>query len=240
MAHGKSFIPDSNAAYDAFFKNVCDYTVTKTSPPDAPLWGHIPAAEVTALTGAYAAWHAAYTPTLKPHTPAETAAKNHAHEDSRKVLSRFIKVWFRGFPEEVSPADLHNMNIPEVDATSTPVPRPQDQPEADITYPGKHLIELNHIRPVAGGSDDPRSDWGTRIHYGILDEPGAGGRFRIAKLPVTGEDLPHSVFTRRKKHRFNFDGDSGKTVFFSLCYENEKGGEEGEGPFGPILSAIIP
>jgi hypothetical protein len=29
-------------------------------------------------------------------------------------------------------------------------------------------------------------------------------------------------------------------VYFSLKYENEKGGEEGEGPFGPIFSAIIP
>jgi hypothetical protein len=35
-------------------------------------------------------------------------------------------------------------------------------------------------------------------------------------------------------------GDSGKTVYFCLRYENQKGGEEGEGPFGPIMSAIIP
>jgi hypothetical protein len=57
---------------------------------------------------------------------------------------------------------------------------------------------------------------------------------------VTGEDLPHSVFTHKKKYRFDFDGDSGKTVYFSLKYENEKGGEEGEGLYGPIFSAIIP
>jgi hypothetical protein len=31
-----------------------------------------------------------------------------------------------------------------------------------------------------------------------------------------------------------------KTVWFCLRYENEKGGEEGEGPFGPLFSAIIP
>jgi hypothetical protein len=63
---------------------------------------------------------------------------------------------------------------------------------------------------------------------------------RIAAAPQTGDDLPHSVFTRRKRHRFDFDGNSGKTVYFCLRYENGKGGEEGESPFGPILRAVIP
>jgi hypothetical protein len=44
----------------------------------------------------------------------------------------------------------------------------------------------------------------------------------------------------RKKFRFDFEGDSRKTVYFCLRYENEKGGNGGEGPFGPILSAIVP
>jgi hypothetical protein len=29
-------------------------------------------------------------------------------------------------------------------------------------------------------------------------------------------------------------------VYFCLRYENEKGGKDGEGPFGPILSAMVP
>ncbi|MDR1250218.1 MAG: hypothetical protein LBK63_13070, partial [Treponema sp.] len=65
-------------------------------------------------------------------------------------------------------------------------------------------------------------------------------KFRLATPPVSGNDLPHSLFTHRKKFRFDFDGDSGKTVYFCLRYENEKGGKDGEGPFGPILSAIVP
>jgi hypothetical protein len=67
-----------------------------------------------------------------------------------------------------------------------------------------------------------------------------GARHRIAAPPAKGEDLPHSLFTHKKKYRFDFDGDSGKTVYFCLKYENEKGGPKGEGPFGPILEAIIP
>jgi hypothetical protein len=44
----------------------------------------------------------------------------------------------------------------------------------------------------------------------------------------------------QKKERFNFDGESGNRVYFCLQYENTKGREEGQGPFGPILPAIIP
>jgi hypothetical protein len=73
-----------------------------------------------------------------------------------------------------------------------------------------------------------------------LREATAADKLRISAAPVTGNDLPHSTFTRHKKYRFNFDGDSGKTVWFCLRYENEKSGEEGEGPFGPLFSAIIP
>jgi hypothetical protein len=65
-------------------------------------------------------------------------------------------------------------------------------------------------------------------------------KFRLTAPPVTGEDLPHSTFTHRKRCRFDFSGDSGNTVYFCLRYENEKGGKAGEGPFGPLFSAIIP
>jgi hypothetical protein len=71
----------------------------------------------------------------------------------------------------------------------------------------------------------------------VLEESGRRGRFLVSAAPETGEDLPHSVFTRRKKERFDFDGYSGKTVYFCLRWENTKG--EG-GPFGPIKQAVIP
>ncbi|MDR2136498.1 MAG: hypothetical protein LBO76_07775, partial [Treponema sp.] len=63
--------------------------------------------------------------------------------------------------------------------------------------------------------------------------------------PVTGEPkqgsgLLNSIFSRRKKECFNFEGESGSRVYFCLRYENAKGREEGQGPFGPVLSAVIP
>jgi hypothetical protein len=114
---------------------------------------------------------------------------------------------------------------------------PTAEAEADITFPDFHLIELVKIRRRGLGSSDPRSEHGVRIHFGMLDESNRRDRFIIHTAPETGEDLPYSVFTRRKKERFDFDGYSGKTMYFSLRWENSKG--EG-GPFGPIKQAVIP
>jgi hypothetical protein len=36
------------------------------------------------------------------------------------------------------------------DTTPTVIPTPRNQPEADVIYPGKYLLELVNIRPVAG------------------------------------------------------------------------------------------
>jgi hypothetical protein len=91
---------------------------------------------------------------------------------------------------------------------------------------------------MAGGTaPDLRSDYGVRIYYGLSGEPTETHRFRVTGTPKTGKDLPESLFTRRKKERFDFDGESGKTVYFCLRYENPAGKA---GSFGPILSAVIP
>jgi hypothetical protein len=237
MAHSKKFIPGPGPAYDTFFKNLCQYVNTKCSPPDAPQWSHIPADERAALNNAYAAWYTAYTPTLKPHTPAETAARNTAWKSSKTVLSRFIQVWLRGFPDVVTEEDLRNMGIPPLDRTHTPVPPPENQVEADLTFPGIHLVELRKIRPVSGTAPDTRSDYGVRIYYGLTGEADEAFPFRLAGPLKTAKVLPYSVFTRRQRERFDFEGESGSTVYFCLRYENSKGQA---GPFGPVLSAVIP
>jgi hypothetical protein len=140
----------------------------------------------------------------------------------------------------LSDAELASLGLrPRKDRS--PVPPPQDFPEADISYPGVHTLEL-HPRPVAGSPTlNPRS--GYRIYWGILPHGGAtveaatGEKRELMKPPTSGKELPHSRWTRRRKERFSFDGDSGKTVYFCIRYENSKG-ESGE--FGPIFPAVIP
>ncbi|MDR0720842.1 MAG: hypothetical protein LBF78_14500 [Treponema sp.] len=235
----KKLIPSCGHKYNQFFLNIVQYVGHMTTPP--PVWTHIPEAEVTALNDAYALWYAGYARTLRPHLPADTAAMHDGYNRSKPVLSRFIQVWFRGFPDIVTAEHLLNMGIPPIDHERTDTPCPTCQPEADVVYPGRHLIELAGIRKVAGvGNDPPGVDYGVRIFWGIIAEPTAADTLRISAPPEKGGDLPHSTFTHRKKYRFNFEGDSGKTVWFSLRYENRKGGQKGEGPFGPLFSAIIP
>jgi hypothetical protein len=72
-----------------------------------------------------------------------------------------------------------------------------------------------------------------------------GGNFAVELgkiIYVTGgpedpDDLRKSFYTKRKKDRIEFDfGDSGKTAFFAVQIENE--GKKG--PWGPLVSALIP
>jgi hypothetical protein len=81
--------------------------------------------------------------------------------------------------------------------------------------------------------EEAKAEFGVRIFWGILGAPMEHDKYRLSAPP-------HSTFTHRKWFRFDFDGDSGQTVCFCLRYENQKGGNEGEGPFGLLFNAIIP
>jgi hypothetical protein len=55
--------------------------------------------------------------------------------------------------------------------------------------------------------------------------------------PINPDELRKSFFTKRKKDVIEFDfGDSGKTAFFAVQIEN---GSK-KGPWGPLVSALIP
>ena len=82
-----------------------------------------------------------------------------------------------------------------------------------------------------------RNDYDVRIYFGFSGEPTEAHRFRVTGTPKTGKDLPESLFTRRKKERFDFDGESGKTAYFCLRYENPI---DKAGSFDPMLSAVVP
>ncbi|MDR2176626.1 MAG: hypothetical protein LBP20_01115 [Treponema sp.] len=96
MPSHKHLIPPCGPKYDRFFKNIVQY-VGLMCGGSSPQWTHIPQAEVTILTNAYADWYTGYSRTLKPHLPADTAAMKDAYPRSSKILSRFIQVWIRGY-----------------------------------------------------------------------------------------------------------------------------------------------
>jgi hypothetical protein len=156
---------------------------------------------------------------------------------------RFFKDRFYRIPP-MSIGDWAALGLRIKDTTPTPTPPPLSQAEADITRPGVHLLEL-HLRQISGSPPDPdRADDGFRTYWGVLPPGGAtvdaavGAKRELLKAPLSGEDLPHSRFTRRKKERFDFPAeDSGKTAYFCVRYENAKGEP---GPWGPLFSSVIP
>jgi hypothetical protein len=152
------------------------------------------------------------------------------------LMMRDIKKRYLFMPP-LSRGDFALLDLKEPDTAPTAIPPPTAQVEADLTFPGIHLVELKRIRAVAGVEPDRRSDYGVRIFWGLGGEANKADKFRVTEAPGSGNDLPHSKFTRRHKERFDFDGESGNAIYFCLRYENPKGQA---GPFGPILKAVIP
>ena len=158
---------------------------------------------------------------------------------SRKALEKVCREYVQGFLARnplVTDVDRQRLGITVYDTIPTVVPPPAIPAEGDLYFPANGMVEVRNIRAV-GETADRRADYGVRIYYGILGTSDETDRFRISAPPKTGDDLPHSVFTRLKKHRFNFVGDSGREAFFCVRFENSKGQA---GPWGKILSAFIP
>jgi hypothetical protein len=163
-----------------------------------------------------------------------TVAYDELKSHMRKIKARCF------FAPPLSNPDYLALGLKLPDHTKTPVAVPTGQAEADVTYPGPHLLML-HMKALSGTMLDSRADHGYRIYYGLMPPGGAtaeeaSGEHRyLMKAAVHGEDLPHSDFTRRKKKLFEFNSaDSGKTAYFAIRYEN------GKGPWGPVFSAVIP
>jgi len=128
-------------------------------------------------------------------------------------------------------------------SVKSPVPRPPGTAGAKTSHPGIRQIRLRMFH-IDGTEPDVRAEYGRRIYWGVMPHGGAtveqatGKEHYLMKVPVSGEELVHSKFSRRTKETIEFAAeDSGSTAFFSIRYENGKGEA---GPWGPVFSAIIP
>lgn len=198
---------------------------------------NVPPAEISEL-GALAA---AAEPVLQKAKSTERSqvvtAECRAAFDLLVAKMRFIKkYWFLQPP--LTDAEIISLSLSPHDGVKTAVPPPRLEAEADIRFPDYGIIELANIRARGDmTAEDKRSYRGVRIYYGLTGSPTPQDLFRLTETPQAGYNLPHSTWTQRKHHRFAFPGESGNQIFVSLCYENGKGET---GPWGPVISAIIP
>jgi hypothetical protein len=178
-----------------------------------------------------------------PHaTAVNRLERKEANEALIHLVRRFVNK-FINLNDAVGDPQRLDLGLHLRNTSHTPTPQPSAQAEAEIRFPGIHLVEL-YITKIISTGDPSKSDYGARIYFGLMPQGGAtveaatGPRRELMAPPQTGEELPHSVFTRRKTHRFDFaESDRGKRVYFCIRYENSKGQA---GPWGPIFSAIIP
>ena len=140
MSHGKDFVPKTDAGFDAWMRNLVDYTVEHTTGTP-PAWDHIPPARVTALVTVYRTWHAAYEKTLVPHTPADTSLKNETFTAADKAARVFVKQYLL-FPP-VTDQDRINTGVPNHKSTHTPIPPPATRPQFRLVVKDTRLIAVN-------------------------------------------------------------------------------------------------
>ena len=158
------------------------------------------------------------------------------------VKMRFIKNHFFLKPP-LTDQDFISLGLKPPDETRTPIPAPEGQATADVSYPGIGVLEL-HCRHIAGQPlVDKRSEFGYCVYWSVMPPGGAsveealGPKRELMKEPETGDDLTHFQWGRRPRERFYFPGDSGKTAWFCVRYENGKGDF---GHWGPLIPAVIP
>ncbi|MDR2260130.1 MAG: hypothetical protein LBE06_04180 [Azoarcus sp.] len=239
MAHNQDWIPTTETGLTDLMA-VWATKLANTSLQTAYGWI---AAECTATTATFTAFNTAYAAYHAAPTQPNRLAKDTARKTAIAAMRKFAAERIRNNPK-MTPAQRLELNVRTIDTTPTPVPPPTAQAEADITYPGPHQLKL-HLHPLADTPPDPHnSDYGYRVYFGVMPPGGAGVeaatsvKRELMKPPASGNELPHSRFTRRQSDIFDFEQtDSGKTAYFCIRFENAKGEP---GPWGPMLSAVIP
>jgi hypothetical protein len=221
MATNKDWLPKSREAILEMADNwisVC--TAKKTD------WG-IPDTALTELTARRDAARAALI-TAKhdtTRTPVANARCQEAFDALIGCMRDFKRRYFLSPP--LLESDFVSLGLKPHDAHPTPLPVPTAQVTLETFLVGRHELGVRIVY-LTGSPDDPENK-GYRIWYSVV-APGE-------TPPARPEDLRMSFFTKRKKDLIEFDfGDSGKTVYFAVQVEND--GKKG--PWGPMVSALIP
>jgi hypothetical protein len=158
-------------------------------------------------------------------TPVATAQCKEAFDALTAFMRDFKRRYFLSPP--LLDSDYVSLGLKPHDSTPTPSGPPAAQVTVETYLLGRHELGVRIIY-VIGSPTDPANK-GYRIWYSVI---GQG-----ETPPMNPDDLRKSFYTKRKKDVIDFEfGDSGKTAYFAVQIENE--GKKG--PWGPMISALIP
>jgi hypothetical protein len=158
-------------------------------------------------------------------TPVATAQCKTAFDTLSAKMRDIKKRYF--YVPPLTDADLISLGLKIPDPTPTASGTPTAQCTIETYLVGRHELGVKIIY-LTGNANDPANK-GYRIWYSVI-APGE-------TPPANPGELRMSFFTKRKKDVIEFEfGDSGKTAWFAVQIENE--GKKG--PWGPLVSALIP
>jgi hypothetical protein len=226
MAANDDYIPSNDAEFDNWYKNLCQFVTGKTTG-DPPEWTHIPASEVKLLTDNYLVWRVAYIPTLKPHTPAETLAKNEARKTIKSGIIRpFVGQWLMW--KQVTDKEREEAGVHVQKSRRSVIPPPSTVPELEPRAGVPRQIVVPYRDKGSTRRGKPRDVHGIEVRHAFLDHE-----------PRNIKELANSSFDTKSPLILNFgEEDRGRRVYMAGRWEIEREGIKGE--FGDIVSAIVP
>ncbi|MDR0686185.1 MAG: hypothetical protein LBF79_01810 [Dysgonamonadaceae bacterium] len=164
-------------------------------------------------------------------TKSITVHKNEARKELEKQIRGLVN--FRLKNPVVTNQDRVELGLPLRDNTRSKIDIPTDKPTVNIKVlsEGQLSVRFHENKPENRGDNASRAipygmD-GAVIIYEVLPEP-----------PTEYKQLTRHHLATRSPYLMNFSlQERGKTAYFAVCWQNEKGQR---GPFSPIISAIIP
>jgi hypothetical protein len=193
---------------------------------NAAAWG-IPSAVLTEFGGLVQTADTALTTAQNEttRTPVATAQCKAAFEALTAKMRDMKRRYFLTPPLD-DPAYI-GLGLKPHDSTPTQSGTPTAQVTAETFLVGRHELGVKIIYVTGNPADSANK--GYRIWYSVV-APGE-------TAPANPDDLRKSFFTKRKKDVIEFEfGDSGKTCYMAVQIENEGR----KGPWGPLVSALIP
>jgi hypothetical protein len=189
-------------------------------------WG-IPDAFVTGFTNQVNAAQAALDTAANEAT--RTTITNALCREAFKALEDTMRDAKRRYflQPPLLDSDIISLELKPRDNHPTPTGSPAAQVTVETFLTGRHELGIRIVY-ITGSPDDPASK-GCRIWYSVVAPGGTP--------PANPDDLRKSFYTKRRKDVIEFDFDaSGSTCFMAVQVEND--GKKG--PWGPIISALIP
>jgi hypothetical protein len=225
MASGHYFIPVKDGEFEAWLKNLIAY-ILKMVIGANPKWTHIPTTEAEKLAAFYEEWRLAWEAAQKPHTPAETAAKNDARAAAEKAVQSFKRRFLDDPP--VTNADRVAMELPLFGNPRTPDHKPETIPEAETDISVIRKLIFRFKDKGAKSRAKPHGVHGAEFRWNIQDTP-----------PVHIEtELIHSDFDTASPFTLVFEeAVRGKRVYYALRWESIT---NLKGEWSEVYSAVIP